>query len=369
MDGKLVSTPVCNTGVENTGRSGLYASLDWLQGTYQGTADWRVFVEQVLLLNSEEFTEIGKGMYGWSGQVIWNGIRVLHSGSASVNGVHLIMSGSACREYEVLHDMMGLLERFIRLGKLSRLDIAVDDLRGYFRMQTMTRYLRRGWYQMKYKKFRIMETWQESDVDGITVYLGSPRSAKQIRFYEKDSERRAKGYILQDGVSLWNRGEVQLRDEHAMVAAYEMLEMDIGKVYFGLLANDVRFCKGTGTNKARWKTVQWWERYLGEVQRLRISKMMPERTLVKSHIWLEEQVSKTLAMVWLACDGDFDKIVDLLELGCDKIHDFDMQKIEEQSSRLKEYLHKRDKLATGLPKESLMRRELENKLKSLYKYN
>lgn len=365
-----ICTPACNTGVQNTIRRGLFASLDWVQGTYQATSDWRLFVQDVLLLKPEEFHEIGKGMYGWSGQAVHpTGVRVLYGGKGSVSGVHLIMSGDACREYESLHDLLDLVKRFLEKGRFTRLDLAIDDTRGYFRISTLVKYLRNGWFQSRYRKFRVMETWgvssDKSEIRGQTVYLGSPKSAKQVRFYEKNWERINKGYLLVDGVEVWNRTEVQLRDEHANVAAYELLQRNIGDLILGMLCQDIRFCRGKGENKARWQTVQWWERFIGDVKGLTITKQMPEKTLVRKHVWIDEQVSKTLSMLWLAVDGDINLLVELLETGADKLVEADIKKIEREAPYLRRYLKFRKSIMDTISLEN--RDKHLNKLKELAK--
>lgn len=333
-----------NRGVERTIKNGLIAGVDWFQGTWKGGTSFETFCAEILDLNPALFTKTDKGLYGWGGQAFFGSIRVLYGGRAGSEGVHLLMSGQACREYEQMRNLEDMMRRFIEKGSLSRLDIAVDDIRGYFSIQTMARYLREGKYSMRFRKYRIMETWgtAENEAQGITIYFGSPKSNMQIRFYEKDKERVAKGYELVEGIKIWNRGEIQLRDEHANNALREIFSKGIGKVFFDLVYTNIRFLKESNdTNKRRWETVKWWKDYLGDCERLSIAPKMLESDLITADMWIDRQVTKTLAKIWLAQGGRMDRIIEYLEEGAEKLTEEDFEEIEKQSKRYNQYLRKK----------------------------
>jgi len=124
-----------NRGVERTIKNGLIAGVDWFQGTWKGGTSFETFCAEILDLNPALFTKTDKGLYGWGGQAFFGSIRVLYGGRAGSEGVHLLMSGQACREYEQMRNLEDMMRRFIEKGSLSRLDIAVDDIRGYFRFK------------------------------------------------------------------------------------------------------------------------------------------------------------------------------------------------------------------------------------------
>lgn len=337
---------ICNTGAQNTLISGLYAGVDWVQGTLKNVSDWRVFVEEILGIPHSEFSEVEGGMYGWGGQAFCGRIRVLFGGKQV--GCHLIMSGQACREYELyVSDWQGFFRRFIMHGgNFTRLDLAIDDVIGYFTLEKVRRYLKRGQVVSLFKSARVVEKIRVEDGsnEGTTVYFGSGQSKVQVRFYEKDLERKAKGYELIEGIEVWNRTEIQLRDERAQEVALRMLIIDLGKIITGLLRHYIRFTeKSEDKNKSRWKTAKWWDNFLGDSESLRIANKLPENDLVAKDMWLEKQISRLIAQLWIGNDGKLDRILEILETGTEKLTMEDLNKIEMMKKRYQDYLRYRER--------------------------
>lgn len=336
-----------NTGAQITCENGLVAGVDWVQGTFTFLQDWRVFVEEILAIPSSEFQEVEGGMFGWGGQAFCGRIRVLFGGNQP--GVHLVMSGQACREYEnYVSDWLGFFERFLlRGGKLTRLDLAIDDTKGYFTLDKVRRYLKNGQTVSLFKSARVIEKIKVEDGtnEGTTIYFGSGQSKIQVRFYEKDKERIARGYSLKEKLDVWNRTEIQLRDERANEVAFRLLGTgDIGRIITGILRHYIRFCKKSrDSNQTRWETADWWERFLGDSENLKIAKRMPETDLVMKDNWVEKQISRLLAQLWLGNDGKLDRIIEILELGADKLTEIDLKKIEMWKESYKQYLQYKER--------------------------
>lgn len=333
---------ICNTGAQNTYREGLFAGIDWVQGTFFSAQSWQWFVAEILGIPPSEFVEVEGGMFGWGGQAFCGRIRVLYGGRQP--GVHLVMSGEACREYEsYVSDWQGFLQRFMMSGgSLTRLDLALDDTKGYFSVPTLRRYLKRRQVVSLFKTARVIETIKIDDGKnlGTTVYFGSGQSLLQVRFYEKDLERKRKGYELIEGIRKWNRTEIQLRDERANEIAYRIIQDDnLGAIITGLLRHYIRFCKESrDSNRSRWETADWWEKFLGDSEELRIATRMPENDLVTKDKWLEKQISRLLAMLWIGNDGKLDRLIDILETGAEKLSIEDVKRIEKMKERYQTYL-------------------------------
>jgi phage replication initiation protein len=90
-----------------------------------------------------------------------------------------------------------------------------------------------------------------------------------------------------------------------------------------LLANYLRFLvkpKGGGdSNKGRWKTAPFWDKFLGDVEKLKLTDVAPDRTVEKSIQWLEKQVAPTMGLIFEAYDNDAVKILQVMREGVERL--------------------------------------------------
>jgi len=93
-------------------------------------------------------------------------------------------------------------------------------------------------------------------------------------------------------VGSWKRTEMQLRDDKAHVFAMTFKDrpLELGKLAFGLLANNLRFVvpNRNESNKSRWKTCRFWERFLGAVEVLKLQVPKQQNSLEETQQWLTE---------------------------------------------------------------------------------
>lgn len=109
--------------------SALTCLFDWIEFTIQNLKEDEVIM-QVLKLNPAEFTELPKGRYGYKKQKSFGNISVLYDGMDDM-GVHVILSGKGCRQYEAFHQLLELLDNIMfHDGKCTRIDLAIDDVSG-----------------------------------------------------------------------------------------------------------------------------------------------------------------------------------------------------------------------------------------------
>ncbi len=136
------------------------------------------------------------------------------------NHVHVTLSGTGCRFLENLYNCKDLRDeinyRFIfNKLKISRMDIAVDyDTK--FLLDIFEDSIRN-------KHFDGIKTWLcfGNYDNGITYYLGSTKSEKYIRIYEKDKQKHSDLY--KDRVELVLKGQY---------ATYEFFnDNDLFKIY------------------------------------------------------------------------------------------------------------------------------------------
>src|SRR5690554_5622561 len=103
--------------------------FDWMEFTIH-KLDEEEIILQVLKLSLADFIKLPKGRYGYKQQLAKGHISVLFNGTEEM-GVHVILSGKGCREYEADSTILELLDRImLHDGKCTRIDMALDDKTG-----------------------------------------------------------------------------------------------------------------------------------------------------------------------------------------------------------------------------------------------
>ena len=93
-----------------------------------------------------------------------------------------------------------------------------------------------------------------------------------------------------DEVGSWKRTEMQLRDDKAHVFAMTFKDrpLELGNWLSGYWQNNLRFvvANRNESNKSRWKTCRFWERFLGAVEVLKLQVPKPHNSLEETQQWL-----------------------------------------------------------------------------------
>lgn len=202
---------------------------------------------------------IRKGFYNYSDRYFYDGVSVHFDDEREE--VCCEMSGQGCRTFESFgHGAWdSLLEWISEKGNLTRLDIAFDDHEGLLDLEVIATATHMGHYVSRVQDHEVIYTKRK----GITVYLGSQKSERYLRFYDKAKERN------REEEGHWVRMEMQLRDVHARSFAQFLTKMTMGEALAGVVAGFVRFADPSGDgNKCRWKTSAWWSDFIGTVEPL-----------------------------------------------------------------------------------------------------
>lgn len=223
-------------------------------------------------------------------------------------GVCLNMSGQGCRAFEEhsTTSWMSLLSAILSTNcNITRLDLAYDDHMGVIDIRRFACDIRDRNYRSKSKKASII--WsddQDSDIQGITVYIGSKSSDVLIRVYDKAAERGFKDRH-------WIRVELQLRDDRAFAGVKCLVDQkNIGVTVAGILRNYLTICvPSNDTNKSRWPIAYYWERILGQMETIRLWSAPGEPYNFHK---AEDQVVKQYAQFLLAFKEIHGTVQDLL---------------------------------------------------------
>ena len=322
--------PLTNRGAQNTCKEGLRSLVDWVSVTLKNLAPEELV--EVMGLDPADFVELEYGAYGYRRSLCCGNIRIFFDGREDM-GIHLQMTGQGCREYEGKEGFRGWQVLFLRLldlgGNCTRLDLAIDDFEGYFSLDGVLRKIKAGEVSSKFKDAVWWEKVRLSDGSrkGSTIYFGSEKSRVQVRFYDKVAERLGNGEDL-EGIDFWNRTEIEMRKERAQKAMQLVaFEEDVGQIAKGILKDYIRFLiRGTDRNKSRWKTARFWEKFLGDVERLRLAEDPKEKTIERMVTWLDRQVTPSLKALVEAESVEF--LVELIDRAFERLKPEHLMMIE-----------------------------------------
>lgn len=343
-----VEPPIANRGAQSTSENSLSACVDWLSVTFLDEENPEVILD-VFGLGIEDFIEMPKGRYGYKKMLFYNHIAVLFDGHEDM-GIHIEMSGQGCRYFEQDSEI-NWNELFIRLStdykyvtNVKRLDLAIDDTVGYFKITQAINNVKRGNCVSLFRKAKRISNLdiQQGGEFGHTLYFGAPSSRVMFRFYDKLEEMKAKKKVVNDEIKFWNRIEVSLTEERAeavvMILAHEHLQ--VGEIVQGLLRRYIQFktknCKDS--NKYRWELTPWYKKFLNDVQPLYISTKLPDKSIERSYHWVNKAVIKTIAMLSISFENDLETMLeDFIEDGKEKLKPTDYQIIEAFKKRNMSY--------------------------------
>lgn len=314
--------PLCNTAVDFT-FSGVSCLVDWLELTDQNGHGPEVVFEGIA---REDWVDAPRGLHGYRRQRIAGHVRWLSDGTAAM-GEHYQASGKGCRELEAhgLKDWPGYFRYTRDLGlKVTRLDVAFDDVAGVLPgREVFERHLETGDVICHFEKWRVAQDRQVGDGAaraGWTLYIGSPGSDSKVRIYDKTAELIAKGEL--DGAD-WGdkphvtRVELELHRDQAQEFALMIGEAhSVGEALARVLRGKLDFKdRGDDSNRSRWRTVGWWDRFLGGVEKARIAIAPKLRSIEQVEAWFVSQVSAISALLMRAHVGDLSWFVDAVRIG------------------------------------------------------
>lgn len=335
MEGKKnipfdVEPPLANRGAQSTMGNSLSACVDWLSVTFLDEQYPEECID-VFGLDPDLFVEVKKGRYGYRKMIQYNNISVLFDGREDM-GIHVELSGQGCRYFEQESEICWN-ELFVRLVtdykhkvNIKRLDLAIDDTIGYFKITQAINNVKRGNCVSLFRKARRISNLdiQQGGEFGHTLYFGSPSSKLMFRFYDKFEEMKAKKKVVSDDIEVWNRIEVSLQNERAESVVQILAEetLQVGEIVRGLLKHYIKFKSKSTADKNiyRWPLTPWYKKFLDDVEPLRITTKSPDRSIQKIYSWINKSVIKSFAMLAITFNDNLEEMLnDFLADGQDKL--------------------------------------------------
>lgn len=300
-------TPYSNTGYLDTEVNSLRALVDWVSVTFSSFQNLEQALE-ILQLPIDKFEIKETGFFGYKKSAKYGNMLIgWEPVSASQNGlgVHVAMSGQACREYERHFKLnMDWSEFFSRVmlqkHKFTRLDIAIDDFKGVMDVAVMYKTAKAGC--MTAQRVKFADNWdhfriKDGATEGQTLYVG--RNNWMFRFYDKKNERLQKGLELPENITVWNRYEIQLRGDIANQAAHALAyeAYTFGEFARGFFSAkiDFKIKNKSDSNKSRWKSKKWWVEFLDGCEKIQLSQIAPDPTIPRIKNWIDYQVDTSFA--------------------------------------------------------------------------
>lgn len=331
-------------GGSDTFRNGLSVRIDWLSFTMKESVEPTDAFE-LLGYSSVDFHALPSGRYGYKSAYtcrIQDGITVLYDGNDGM-GVHVDISGSAVDDVlQHYHDkccivtpfggmaydtdnfastvLSDLLKDICLVGKITRLDLAIDDMGAeFFTMDELQEIFDSGSCVTRFKEYRQQKSKSfVGKTTGNTFYLGSRTSMCMLRIYDKKLEQNAKLRRTEESLleKEWIRWELELKDERAISAANILCSgIPLGDVVIGIISNYVRFIEHDNTRRSRCSTLEKWERFISGVAGLKLYQRPEPKTIVDKKAWLWYQVAKSVAAVVKADGGDMTFLYNLISHG------------------------------------------------------
>lgn len=317
----------------------LLAVIDWLEFTITGFKLESIIVE-ILRLETKTFTKMETGRFGYRTQLKWNegNLYIMFNGNESENlpetvdrmGVHVMMTGSGCRQYENRYELKTLLLYLTILDdkvNFSRVDIAINDLEN--RVIDFSRIhgaAIKGYFTSRWSKWDEVNSRQCSTGEflGRTMYFGSQASSIFCRIYDKTLERKAKSEEKTAESETWTRLEVVYKKERAKKVVYHIIDrnLSVGTAIRGTLKQYLRFIrppKTSDVNKARWPTAKWWDDLLANVEKLRLTSKREAKTIGEMEAWIDRQIAPTMAAVITAYEGNTDWLHKIISKGASRL--------------------------------------------------
>jgi len=323
--------------------NGLSVSIDWLAFTVQ--LDYSVEdVIEFMGFNLALFREMPNGANGYKRMRKYNDISILYDGSTNM-GIHVCITGnSICtllksykdtlqidtpfgRAYDMWEDKVfsHFLNSVLKIGQLSRLDLAIDDIGAlYFDLDDITRELQGERIVTKWKTYKtyLDNVFAGNEKVGHSIYFGSRKSEIMLRIYDKKLEQNRTLSVDDEKYihSEWVRWELELHKGRAdKVAELISKGIPLGEVAIGVLSHYFRIIQNDDCNKSRCSNNLLGDMFVSSVRSLRITTKKEERSMDDTVKTFERQNMRTIAKIWHYKGGDMGYFSDLACRGNEKL--------------------------------------------------
>ena len=270
------------TGTETVLSNGLRLLVDWISFTLFEPCT-PLDAINFMGYNENDFILLPSGRNGYKSRLrhCSHSIDVLFDGSEGM-GVHVDVTGSAVPDlvehfclsrlsdtpfgtsaYETVNlsdsVVCDLLACISKIGKMSRIDIAIDDIgTNYYSLRELSDIVNNDLYVSRFRTVNEIVQRRNRQVSGRTIYFGSRKSDYMLRIYDKQLEQNEK--LIASGSApleyTWVRWELEIKDKRAQkFVDLIAMGMSITDLTLGLLSNSFRVFEAAASRRDRCSTI------------------------------------------------------------------------------------------------------------------
>lgn len=287
--------PVGYTGAQTTGAMTTEVGIDWISYTRKGPPiPDDVF--RLVDIPPQDWTPCS-GKLNYREGVMRDGYNVFWQGTSDNMGVHLRMSGEACRDLAARRGLDWcdwLRERSVN-GSFSRIDVAFDIRGSQFPLDRFFEDVRQRRLVSRWKEARIEESLdlagEPGSRSGSIARFGSRSSRTFLRVYDKGAQ-------LGEEAGQWVRVELETKGDRTAPLVDNVLQrglQSVAGIINGLLS--IKCGQAPRDERYRLPPADYWRDFLAGAAVSRLTVPTPRRTASTVAAWVDRQVGPALAML------------------------------------------------------------------------
>ncbi|MBF0780672.1 MULTISPECIES: replication initiation factor domain-containing protein [unclassified Granulicatella] len=259
--------------------------IDWLHIQFNIT-DVKYIIQNVLHMNPEFFKKSETNRYNYGFKYELDKLIILQCKEERIDmGCLLSLSGQGCRlleRYLVERDVTWfefLRHALNKGGKVTRIDLALDDYAEYFKLSEVIDKIERREFSTRFRRIEpkysleYQEDCEMFEKVGVTVYFGSRSSQLRVCMYQKNYELARKFRQPVSDFRIKNRYELRFMDDMAQGIVLQLLKQhDLSEVTLGVLFSRLQFFEKD--KHTMWKP---WEKLMNGVKKIEL-KIEPSAT-------------------------------------------------------------------------------------------
>lgn len=346
-----------NIKINDKVNDNLFIGLDWFQCTFYAMKksyfekrDVINMFATLLRISENDIVYSEKRFYNYKFCLEYKGIH-LFFGDETYNHCNLQITGEGCRLLDELlfekeEDYFDFFNTVIAYkGKITRLDIAIDDFSPLFELEELEKKIREHneLIVTKFQSFNFMHETKNGVSKGMTIYCGSKKSNLFLRFYKKGIQLQQEN----EDIDLnFNRFEIVMRDDKAnsffkqISKSKKLKEKSVSVLnsYFSVFETEEKL-----------KYWDKWEQLIQGSMKFKFENVKKQKTIERKKSFLITQASTSLALVLQAdqeakekglLNKDYDTIGEIVSFA--KINEKEKEKL------IEDYINKKQKVIENL---------------------
>ena len=279
--------------------------VDWLTFSVK-EKDPAIVIAEYLGLGPELFQDAGYGLLGYNRVLRFSDICVCYEGRENSffkdMGVCVSMSGNGCRTFETMSKLArekgtspfpALFQHLTadESANVSRIDIACDDHSGFLDMDRIVEKVQANELNSRMTKRSVVVSYDGTQRNGSTVYIGAPSSDFRVRIYDKALEEGVDGH--------WVRVEMVMRQKNANAFVEQAVNASsIGKLAAQVVNDKLAFIERDDSNITRCTICSWWQAFVDEVEAVRlVARCVVQHSVERIESWVDTQIGPSLAII------------------------------------------------------------------------